>query len=475
MKLGLSQHLRMDQRLIQSPQMIQAMQILQLPMVDLVDRIEQELQENVFLDVTEHTPTDAEKEEVKQADERAMKESLEKSYETLDFLEKRSLDLQRPPRRMDGEEGDKKQEALNNTATPTRSLAEHLIEQLGFQDGLTDAERHAATQVIYCLDQNGRLGGTDEDLARDLDLPVEQVQDAVDLIRHLEPPGVGARTLQECLLLQLMELEGDHTLEAMLVERHLDDVAMNRIPKIARETGASIEAIKQAIDFIRHHLNPHPGAEFGASMNHSIAPDVVVEEIDGRFEIRIEKGGVPDLSISAVYRNLLKESRPDPKVYEYLRRKIESAKWFIDAIQQRQSTLQRISSTIVRKQEDFLRQGVQHLRPMKMQDVAEEVGVHISTVSRAISGKYIQTPQGIFEMKRFFSGGTLSDSGEMVSQRAIKQRLEAIVEREDRRTPLSDDDIVEKLKAEGLNIARRTVTKYRKALGIPSSSRRKDY
>ena len=475
MKLGLSQHLRMDQRLIQSPQMIQAMQILQLPMVDLVDRIEQELQENVFLDVAENTPTETDKEEAKPADERAMQESLEKSYETLDFLEKRSLDLQRPPRRMDGEDGDKKQEALNNTATPTQSLAEHLIEQLGFQDDLSAEERHAATQVIYCLDQHGRLGSTDEELARDLNLPLEHIQDAVDLIRHLDPPGVGARSLQECLMLQLMELEGDHTLEGMLIERHLDDIAMNRIPKIARETGASIESIKHAIDFLRHHLNPHPGAEFGASMNHSIAPDVVVEEIDGRFEIRIEKGGIPDLSISAVYRNLLKESRPDPKVYEYLRRKIESAKWFIDAIQQRQSTLQRISATIVRKQEDFLRHGVQHLRPMKMQDVAEEVGVHISTVSRAISGKYIQTPQGIFEMKRFFSGGTLSDSGEMVSQRAIKQRLQAIVEQEDRRAPLSDDDIVEKLKAEGLNIARRTVTKYRKALGIPSSSRRKDY
>jgi RNA polymerase sigma-54 factor len=259
------------------------------------------------------------------------------------------------------------------------------------------------------------------------------------------------------------------------VEQHLDDLSMNRLPKIARDTGASLEEIKDAWEFIRHHLNPHPGSEFGVSRNSVINPDVVVEEIDGQFEIRIERGGTPDLSISPIYRNLLKESRPDPKVFEYLRRKIESAKWFIDAIQQRQSTLQRISETLVHRQEEFLRDGVEHLRPMKMQDVAEVVGVHISTVSRAISGKYIQTPQGILPMKRFFSGGTQSESGEMVSQRAIKQRIADIIEKEDRKAPLSDDEIVKRLKADGLTIARRTATKYRKALSIPSSSRRKEY
>jgi RNA polymerase sigma-54 factor len=264
-------------------------------------------------------------------------------------------------------------------------------------------------------------------------------------------------------------------LTRLLVERYLDDLAMNKLPKIAKETNASIEEIKESWEFLRTHLNPYPGAEYGHTVNATVVPDVIVEEIDGRFEIRTERGSLPDLSISPVYRNLLKEARTDPKIYEYLRRKIEAAKWFIEAVHQRQNTIQRIATEIVGRQEGFLRHGVQHLRPMKMQDVADTVGVHISTVSRAISGKYIQTPQGVFDMKRFFSGGTVTDSGDLVSQQAVKDTLRQIVEAEDKNNPLSDDQLVEALETKGVHIARRTVTKYRKVLGIDSSSRRRQF
>jgi len=275
--------------------------------------------------------------------------------------------------------------------------------------------------------------------------------------------------------MQLDHLGYVRPLTLQLVDRHLDDLAMNKLPKIAKETGASIEDIKESWDFIRSHCNPHPGAEYATAVPDLVVPDVVVEETDGKFEVRGQRGSVPELSISPVYRNLLKEARSDPKVYEYLRRKIDSAKWFIEAVHQRQSTIERIATEIVRRQEGFLRQGVQQLQPMKMQDVADTVGVHISTVSRAVSGKYIQTPKGIFDMKRFFSGGTVTDTGDVVSQQAVKDTLKQIVEAEDRNTPLSDDDLVEELKKRGVHIARRTVTKYRKALGIESSSRRKSF
>jgi RNA polymerase sigma-54 factor len=206
-----------------------------------------------------------------------------------------------------------------------------------------------------------------------------------------------------------------------------------------------------------------------------VTPDVFVDEVEGEFEVRTERGSIPELTISSTYKSLLQEARDDPRVHEYLRRKIEAAKWFIEAVHQRQNTIQRIASEIVTRQQEFLRHGVRHLRPMKMQDVADAVGVHISTVSRAIKDKYIQTPQGIMEMKRFFSGGTVSDSGELVSQRAIKDKLREIVGQEDKQNPLSDDQLVDELKAAGLQIARRTVTKYRKALGIESSTRRREF
>lgn len=204
-------------------------------------------------------------------------------------------------------------------------------------------------------------------------------------------------------------------------------------------------------------------------------PDVVVLENDGKYEVKSQRGSVPELSLSPRYREMLKEAKNDPKIYEYLRRKIEAAKWFIEAVHQRQNTIERIAGEVVRRQDGFLRNGVQHLRPMKMQDIADTVGVHISTVSRAISGKFIETPQGIFDMKRFFSGGTQSDDGEMVSQQAVKDTLKHIVEAEDKNLPLSDDQLVDELGKKGVHIARRTVTKYRKALGIDSSTRRRQF
>lgn len=480
MRLGLTQSLRAEQRLVQSPQMIQAMQVLQQPLLELKDQIEQELQENVFLERKD----EAERPEGQEPPPAAAPEQPADNFEDrlqrdlaaeIDQLEART---DSPWRSRQGtgsaDEEDRKFEALNNTPGRATSLPEYLMTQVRTQEsdpGLIRVIEH----IVFSLDEDGRLAETAEGIAQQLLAPLPLVQEAIEVVRDLDPVGVGATDLRDCLLMQLDHMAFVKPLTRLLVERHLDDLAMNKLPKIAKETGANIEDIKESWEFLRLHCNPHPGSEFEALPSASVVPDVVIEEVDGRFEVKSKRGTLPELTISPVYRNLLQEAKHDPKVYEYLRRKIDAAKWFIEAVHQRQNTIERVATEIVRRQEGFLRHGVQHLIPMKMQDIADAVHVHISTISRATSGKFIQTPQGIFDMKRFFSSGTMSDAGDMVSQQAIKDTLKQIVDNEDKDNPLSDDQLVEELGKRGVHIARRTVTKYRKALRIESSSRRKRF
>lgn len=479
MRLGLSQHLRTEQRMIQSPQMIQAMKILQCPAIELQDQIEQELQDNVFLELKETGDEEQDGEhrhdqrEETTGEEKSLGEKLESEFNLeIDQLEQR---IDRNSKvRGSAEEADRRLEALYNTPDSGISLADYLLEQVRMLAVSNELYR-VVEHLVFSFDTDGRLTEQAEAISTDLLVPIPLAQEAIDLIRSLDPSGVGAQNLRDCLLMQIDRLTYVRPLTRILVEKHLDALAMNKLPKIAKETGESIEEIKESWEYLRMHLNPHPGSEFSTSMNSTVIPDVVVDEIDGRFEVRAERGSVPELAISSSYRNLLKEARNDPKVYEYLRRKIDAAKWFIEAVHQRQTTIQRIASTIVERQTEFLRRGIQHLKPMKMQDVADEVGVHISTVSRAISGKFIQTPQGIFDIKRFFSGGTVTDSGKVLSQQAVKEKLRQIIAAEDKSAPLSDDQLVESLRSQGVQIARRTVTKYRKALGLESSSRRREY
>jgi len=474
MRLGLTQSLRTEQRLIQSPQMIQAMQVLQLPLLELKDQVEQELQENVFLerkDETERTDNPP-----VPAPEPPVEDRLQREFSAeIEQLEARM----EPTWRMrqgsySAEDEDRKLEALNNTPGRSTNLAEYLMTQVRTQESDPELIR-VVEHVVFSLDEDGRLFETPEQIAQQLLVPIPLAEEAVQLVRDLDPIGVGARDLRDCLLMQLAHMQFVPPLTRRIVENHLDDLAMNKLPKIAKETGVSVEEIKESWEFLRVHCNPHPGAEFTGVPPAGVVPDVVIDEVDGRFEVKSQRGSLPELAISPVYRNLLQEARNDPKVYEYLRRKIEAAKWFIEAVHQRQNTIERVATEIVRRQDGFLRHGVQHLKPMKMQDIADAVHVHISTVSRAASGKYIQTPQGIFDMKRFFSSGTMSDAGDMVSQQAVKDTLKQIVGNEDKDNPLSDDHLVEELGKRGVHIARRTVTKYRKALGIDSSTRRKHF
>jgi RNA polymerase sigma-54 factor len=260
-----------------------------------------------------------------------------------------------------------------------------------------------------------------------------------------------------------------------LVADHLEDLRDNRLPAIERKTGLSIEAIQHAWAQLRK-LNPKPGANFDVTFVPTVVPDVFVDQLeDGSYKVRLDDGGTPSLRISRYYRQRLMSEDATPEEKEFIKRKINAAQWLIESIQQRQGTLGRVAQAIVDHQTRFLDEGPEHLEPLKMQQIADKVGVHVTTVSRAVDDKWIQTPRGILPLKRFFVGGTTSDDGEEVAWDAIRIKLQEVVDHEDKADPFSDDDLVRELKRAGLNVARRTITKYRQKMGIPSSRQRRDW
>ena len=481
MKLGLHQSARLEQRLLQSPQMIQAMQILQLPGLDLEERIEQELTENPFLEVEE--PAGAPDEEAAPETDRRAEEAPGEGVETmLDLLERydREFGDGRAPRPASPDEGDRKQEAMQNAPSRPRGLAPALLDQIAFLE-LNDDDRALLEYLAWSLDERGYLTTGREELARELsaalERPVEpdEVEAALEELRLATHPAIGARDLREALLLQLDSRGLELPLVRTLIQDHLEDIEANRLPRIARATGCSLDDVKEAIELIRT-LDPSPGADYGDTPAEVIVPDVIVEQVDGEYVVRLERERFPVLKISPLYRQILKQAKRGDGVREWVKKRLESARWFIDALQQRESTLERIARAVFQRQSGFLDEGPSGLKPLRMQEVADELGIHISTVSRGVSGKYAQTPRGIYALKFFFTGGTTKASGEVASQVSIKESIKALLAKEDPAEPLSDDQIALALeREEGVRIARRTVTKYRKALGIPSSSQRRSY
>jgi RNA polymerase sigma-54 factor len=475
MKLGLNQSARMEQRLVQSPQMIQAMQILQLSSLDLEERVEQELVENPFLEEAEQggeEPTDGLEGEF-DGEEQPGLESMIDELERYD----RELGDGTRTRTIDHEGADRKLEAMNNTPDRPHSAAEGLVEQLAILD-LDEHQREIAEYLIYSLDDRGYLREPLEAVAAQCELEgvgVEELRETLGRIRRIAHPAIGAADLRECLLLQLESHGVEDPLVFTIVDEHLEDITTNRLPRISRATGRSIEDVKDAIEIVRH-LDPFPSGDFGGEQAAVIMPDVVVEEREGEFEVRLARPRVRDLTVPSSFRRLLEKGGSSPSVQKWVRKRVESARWFIDAIHQRRSTVLRIAEAVFERQRGFLEKGVRALAPLRMQEIADETGVHISTVSRAVSGKYAQTPRGIFPLKYFFTGGTEKTGGGVASQASIKQRIVELVEAEDGTRPHSDEELSELLeKKDGIKIARRTVTKYRKALDIPSSGQRKQF
>ena len=464
MKLQTTLQPRLEQRLKLAPQIIQSIEILQLPILALQERIEQELEENPTLELESPSETESPAEEPDTEVERL----------TNSMDEWRDYFSQTETRRSVSDK-DEKLEAMQNTSDKPITLHEHLINQLHLLT-IPDHLSEIAENIILNLDHNGYLPYPLEEIVRGME-PVRTIEEGragLEIVQRLEPRGVGARDLQECLLLQLDHRDPHYDLKRKLISEHLKDIEQNKLPRVAKACGLGIEAVKALLIEIGH-LNPRPGSLFSDELVPYVIPDVIVEMNEGKYEVILQEHYLPHLYISPEYQRMLRDSRNGTEARDWIRRKIESASWLIKAIEQRRNTLYRVASKIVELQKDFLDHGISRLHPLKMQEVADAISMHVSTVSRAISGKYMQTPRGIYDMKFFFTGGMNMADGQEQSWDAVKQKLREITAQEDKKNPLSDDEIMKKFAESGTPIARRTVTKYRKALRIPSSRQRRQY
>ena len=504
MRIDISQQMRLDQRMKLAPRIIQAMEILQLPMLALQERIDQELEKNPVLELA-NAPTDdqappAEEEYPPDRGERALVVKDEDSH---------SEDFQRLAEFTDefGSEPitgaapefyrapvglrDRKMDAMANTPALGESLNEHLLDQWAFVEAPEDV-KSAGLEIINYIDSDGYLRTPLEEFLKNLKnakktensenpenpILIETLNSALALVQTLLPTGVGARDMRECLLLQLnaeaaagMEVE----LELELVNNFLHEIEMNRLPQIAKRAGKSIEQIKEAIGNLSH-LNPRPGTLIGRWTTPGITPEIIVDvDSEGNVVIKMDDGNSPNLRISRSYRKLARQRETDREAKQFLRNNIRSAQWLMSAIAQRRNTVYRVAGEVFKVQRDFLDKGTEALKPLPMADVANKVHVHVATVSRAVSGKYVQTPRGIYPLRMFFSGGTKTSEGHDVAWDAVKVKLKEVVEAEDKSKPLNDDALAEELKSHGLNIARRTVAKYRKILNIPPARKRRQY
>ncbi len=490
MRLSFGLEQKLLQKQILAPRMIQSMEILQLPVLALQEKIEQEMNENPMLELSDRDP-DVPDEPIERDNPDAPAESEkelvvedsidhEADFERLmemgqDFPEAFEDGPRRSANRME-ELASRKHDAMANIAARAETLQHYLEMQLGELE-LEDDLRDMAERIVTSLDSNGYLNSSLEDL-----LPPDVNEDvltlarrALDIVQSLEPPGVGARDLRECLTLQLDPSMLMYEEVKTLISSHLEDLRDNRLPAIQRKTGYSLAQIQQAWAQLRK-LNPKPGADFTASIAPTVTPDVFVDrQEDGTYRVRLEEGRTPSLRISNYYRKRLMSGDATAEEREFIKRKINAAQWLIESIEQRRGTLTKVAQAVVEHQTRFIEEGPEAIEPLKMQQIADKVGVHVTTVSRAVDDKWIQTPRGIFPLKRFFVGGTKSDDGEDVAWDAIRIKLQEVIDHEDKTKPFSDDQLVHQLKQHGLNVARRTITKYRRKMGIPSSRQRRDW
>ena len=491
MRLDLSQHLRLEQRMTLSPRMIQAMEILQLPLMSLQERIEQELTSNPCLERREgsgeaETPARAEEEHPRGEEAIVVNgdDGNKDDFERLsEYGEAHAEDLDwmyRPqrPARASGER-DAKLDALANSPARSESLIDHLLHQWAFVE-LDELVKEAGRTIISNIDDDGYLRTPLEELVPDKPpvVTLAALTEALPGVQELDPLGVGARDLRECLLIQLdAEAAAGHdvALSRRIVSDFLREVEMNRIPAIAKRTDAEVAAVNEAITYLGR-LDPRPGRRVGQAPVQYIIPDALIEvDDDGELVVTMRDGTTPSLKLSRTYRKMAKSRDTDVKAREFIRNNLRSAQWLIGAIEQRRQTVRRVVEEVFEVQREFIDRGREALKPLPMTDVAVKVGVHVATISRAVAGKYVQTPRGVFPLRMFFSGGTTTAAGQDVAWDAVKARLREIVDNEDKSSPLADDEIVTELDRQGIKIARRTVAKYRNVLKIPPARKRKQY
>ncbi|RMG58853.1 MAG: RNA polymerase sigma-54 factor [Deltaproteobacteria bacterium] len=474
MGLEIKHNLRLQQQLkiTITPQLQQAIRLLQLTRLELQQAIRNELEQNPVLEeVIEEPKRDTEGEEIPldtKVEGDGKESSDEPDYESL---------IPEEPyygsyTAVGGEEDSEGRPYYENTLRVTPSLADHLMAQLTL-DEFDDEERKIGTFIIGNIDDDGFLRITTEEVAEELGVPVERVEDVLREIQHFDPTGVGARSVQECLLVQAEEKFGLLSDEYLVLRDHYDAFLKGDISGISRSLGKDEEEVREIFRNIAT-LDPKPARNFSSSETHYVTPDIFVFKVGGEWVIELNEDGLPKLRINSFYRELIKKRDTLSKEErEYLKEKVNSAVWFIKSIYQRKKTIYRVMESILKRQIDFFEKGPGHLKPLTLKDVAEDIEMHESTVSRVTSGKYVQTPHGLFELKYFFTGGLSRRDGEAIASESVKEKIKELIKNEDPSKPLSDIQIARILKSQGINIARRTVTKYRESLGILPSNRRK--
>jgi RNA polymerase sigma-54 factor len=467
-------HTKLVQKLILTPSLQQAIKLLPMSTIELADLLNQEMVENPLL---EEVPT----EELQPAEQAQTQEKETPGPEApatktdawddadYEYFFGDYLDEGYRPR---APQEIKELPPIENTLSTASSLADHLKWQLALQSD-DDRLREIGQAIIGNLDDDGYLVASVEEIAAMGDWSVEEVERALRAVQLFDPIGVAARDLQECLLLQIRHIGLEGTPTEKIVGEHLRLLQNHQVPELARRLGLTIDEIKEHIEVIKH-LDPKPGSRYNPSQSQYVIPDVYVVKVEDGYEVFLNEEGLPQLRISPVYRRLLDKSGEDSaETRAYVKDKFRSALWLIKSVDQRQKTIYKVAKSIVNFQRDFLDHGIEHLRPLVLRDVANDIGMHESTVSRVVNNKYMHTPQGVFEMKFFFHSGISSSYGESVSSVTIKQRIRKIIENEDPRKPLSDSKIVSILQKEGLMLARRTIAKYREELKISTSNQRK--
>lgn len=499
MAQGLYLSQKMSQSMVLAPQLQQSLALLQAPILELRAQVEAELEQNPVLEELVNGEMDVEGKAGKETDEVAEppglaepptdltsdsvpeKEGSEQSDDfQAEFDKLAQLDQEwrdhyaqsNAPSRT-SEEDEERRQFMFDSLVVGQSLQEMMLEQVRDAE-LTPEQMPLAEMIVGNIDERGYLTASLEELAASTGMALENFVAALKVVQSFQPPGVAARDLGECLKLQLERAGRQETLEYKIVTGHMEALGRRRFPEIARALNQDVVDIQEATDRIGH-LEPHPGRTFLPDNQQYIIPEVFVQKVGEDWVVTLNNEQVPHLRISNHYKDLMARSETDPATREYIRDKIRAGKFLIKSLHQRQQTIHNIGTEIVKRQRDFMELGRAHLKPLTMNQVAEVVGVHETTVSRAVSGKYMETPHGVFDMKHFFTSGFTSADGQAVANTSIKDMVAEIIKGEDQFSPLADDAIVKLLVAKGITIARRTVAKYRGELNILPSNLRRVY
>lgn len=473
MGMDMKLSMKLSQRLIMTPMLQQAIKLLPMTRMELVTAIRAELEENPFLEeaaveedekeaeTPEEAPVFEHEAAVVPAEENKAKEEMDwDSYFQEEVYERGTgYDYKERP-------------SLENTLRNNESLHDHLSWQLNA--GVTDPRLNEIGQIIISdIDDDGYYKTDLAETAEQAGATVEEVKSVLEIIKGFDPTGVGAVDVKECLGLQAAALEPDDPVIRDVIEGHLDDLRENNYAKIAKELGVDVERLQEVVAFIRC-LDPAPGKAFNTESAHYVLPDIYLVKMDDDYQVLLNDDGVPKLKINPYYRNILKAREGvQASTKEFVENKFRAAEWLVKSIEQRRQTMLKVGRSLVKFQRGFLDHGITHLKPLVLKDVAEDIGMHESTISRVTRNKYIHTPQGIFELKFFFHGGVNSYLGSMISSVRVKDMIKKIVMEENPKKPVTDDHIVRMLETQDVRIARRTVTKYRKELKVPPASKRR--